>query len=223
MATVAVETNDGIELTDEQFRDIDRLIYSCAWKFNMWHHVPLCEWYQDGWTCALEILDEYGFQPSLIKTRVLDRLRDRAEYYNYRENQIPCDFLLSEPFYPDSSDLISVSSDDLIYRNLGNGDVFHDRCFLEDFDERIAIHDIDSLFEDGSDEQKYFRLVAHYIGVSERPQVKIFDYDRSMDQAIAEKMNFKGRTARKYRRIKDNVRRKISRYLGRGCSVPCPC
>ena len=200
-------------LTAEQFSELDKVITLSANKFANHYGYSRDDFYQDGWEKALKIIEKYGYEICLlrraIKCRFIDIDRANGKRDKSESNSL-VDFTGEQP----------VSGDEFVTGR----DVMEKLNYIlmdEDFNSSITISEIDSLFEDGSPEQTYFRMVAVYVGCAKSVEdmEKVFDFDnRSMNTEIAIKMGYSGVTHGSFRKVRRNVRQKVARYLGNGRS-----
>lgn len=205
-----------MELSKEQFDQLDQIIGGISWKYRDYYGMSRDDLYQEGWCEAIKLIEEKGFQPSLIASAIYCRMKDLMRYNSRRQNQILFDTLPDRTSLDDKPFLESVMRTDIEYydtywtgkNRIGN-----------DFDSQVNIKEMDKLFEEGSNDQKFFRLVAVYIGTvknSEKIQKSIFNFDSSMDYEISLKLGYPNSTSRGYRSVKRRVRKTIAQYMGWG-------
>lgn len=188
-------------MTDAQFGQIDKMLNSIAWQYHGWYELSHDDLYQEGWVKAIEIINRYGFEYGAIASSFYNRIMDLGRHQKLRQNQISTDPLL----------FFSEMSGSYCDFNL------QDVELNEDFYSRLDIHDMSNLFDD-SKESKYFQMVAVYSdavsGFELDGEETSFDFESSMNVELAEKMGYANSTSLGYRRIKNNVRNTIAKFLG---------
>lgn len=207
---------DKIVLTEEVYEKLNEMLEGICWKKDRYiTSVGLTheDVVQELWCKAMQVIDDCGGEAnlSLIASCCYNLIVDLARKQFVRVNQIPMPV-------GEMLDTMDCSNDSRTQRDMG---FYVEDCFWNknlklgtDFDSGYVIEEILGLFEEGSKELEYIKLVMIYSGVDTSVDPNLFfDFDASMRNELAWKLGYAGSGSNGFRGVERRVRSEIEKYL----------
>ena len=201
-----------VQLNEQQFNELNKMLTGIARKYAGWGGISFDDLLQECWVKALKVIDTVGeLRLNLIAVSCYNHIFGLCRYQQRRANQIPVEHSQFE--YRDEA------VDNLEFSPIEGWTPIQQTTEEIVFD-KLAIDDIENLFNPGSVESEYVHLVAVYLRIKQpRSSVNfeiIFNENSPMENNIAISLGYANSMSSGYRNCKKRVRKVIAEHMGWG-------